>query len=122
MVCRPSRSPCRERPRAIDALNLTADETRDLCADDASATVFAPKERLILRLCDELHATANVSDELWTALAREWSPEQLVELVVLAGHYHAISFATNAFRLPLEPLGARFPPAEERPAGKLEKT
>ena len=47
-------------------------------------------------------------------------PEQLVELVVLAGHYHAISFATNAFRLPLEPLGARFPPAEERPAGKLE--
>jgi alkylhydroperoxidase family enzyme len=90
-------------------VNLTADETRDLCADDVSTTVFAPKERLLLRLCDELHATANVSDELWTALAREWSPEQLVELVVLAGYYHAISFATNAFRLPLEPFGARFP-------------
>lgn len=90
-------------------VNLTADETRDLCADDASATVFAPKERLLLRLCDELHATANVSDELWTALAREWSPEQLVELVVLAGYYHAISFATNALRLPREPFGARFP-------------
>jgi hypothetical protein len=37
----------------------------------------------------------------------EWSPEQLVELVVLAGYYHLIAFATNALRLPLEPAGAR---------------
>jgi hypothetical protein len=28
--------------------------------------------------------------------------------VALAGYYHAISFVTNAFRLPLEPFGARF--------------
>jgi alkylhydroperoxidase family enzyme len=89
-------------------VGLTADETRDLCAADPDATVFGPRERLLLRLCDELHATANVGDALWSALAAEWSPEQLVELVALAGYYHAISFATNALRLPLEPFGARF--------------
>ena len=89
-------------------VGLTADETRDLCAEDPRTTVFAPRERLLLQLCDELHATANVSDALWTALAKEWSPEQLVELVVLAGYYHLIAFATNALRLPLEPSGARF--------------
>jgi len=91
-------------PRA----GLTADETRDLCAEDPEATVFGPQERLLLRLCDELHATATVGATLWSALAAEWSAEQLVELVVLAGYYHLIAFATNAFRLPLESFGARF--------------
>jgi 4-carboxymuconolactone decarboxylase len=87
---------------------LSAEETRDLCAEDPETTVFAPKERLLLRLCDELHATATVADALWGQLAAAWSPEQLVELVVLAGYYHAIAFVTNALRLPLEPFGARF--------------
>jgi alkylhydroperoxidase family enzyme len=89
-------------------INLTDDERRDLCAADPGGTVFDARERLLLQLCDELHATATVSDALWAALAAEWSPEQLVELVVLAGYYHAISFATNALRLPLEPFAARF--------------
>jgi len=31
------------------------------------------------------------------------------QLVALTGFYELISFATNAFRLPLEPYGARFP-------------
>src|SRR5262249_21340374 len=50
---------------------LTADEVRDLCADDVDATVFSPRDRLLLALCDELHATARVSDALWAALAAE---------------------------------------------------
>lgn len=89
-------------------VGLTPEETRDLCADDPNVTVFAPRERLLLRLCDELHATATVGDELWGALSAEWGAEQLVELVVLAGYYHAIAFATNALRVPLEAFGARF--------------
>jgi alkylhydroperoxidase family enzyme len=91
-------------------VGLTPDETRDLCAEDPRATAFAPREQLLLRLCDELHATATVTDALWAELVAGWSPEQLVELVVLAGYYHAIAFATNALRLPLEPFGARFVP------------
>lgn len=89
-------------------VGLTAEEVRDLCADDPDATVFCERERLLLKLCDELHATSNVSDALWAALATEWSPEQLVELVVLVGQYHLISFATNALRLPPESFAARF--------------
>jgi len=90
-------------------VKLTDAEIRDLCVADPDATGFSPRDRLLLALCDELHATANVSDALWAALAAEWSPAQLVELVVLAGFYHLISFATNAFRVPLEPFAARFP-------------
>ena len=70
---------------------------------------FAPRERLLLRLVDELHDTARVSDALWGELAAEWSAAQLVELIALAGFYHLVSFLTNALRIPREAYGARFP-------------
>jgi alkylhydroperoxidase family enzyme len=92
-------------------VKLTPDEQRDICAEDPDTTVFSSRERLLLKLCDELHATSNVGDVLWAALVGEWSSEQLVELIILSGYYHAISFATNALRLPLESFGARFPTA-----------
>src|SRR5579862_4246323 len=90
-------------------VGFTPEEVRGLCADDPETSPFPAKERLLLRLCDELHATSTVGDALWADLASEWTPVQLVELVVLAGYYHAISFATNALRVPLEGFAARFP-------------
>jgi alkylhydroperoxidase family enzyme len=84
-------------------------EIAGLCSDDVEATPFEPREKLLLRLCDELHATATLSDELWEKLTAEYTSEQLIELVVLAGLYHVISFATNALRIPNEAFGARFP-------------
>jgi alkylhydroperoxidase family enzyme len=71
--------------------------------------VWSAKDRLAVRLVDELHDSSRISDGLWDELRRHWSDEQLVELVVLVGFYHTISFATNAFRLPLEEHAARFP-------------
>jgi 4-carboxymuconolactone decarboxylase len=90
-------------------IGLTEQETRDLCAADLESTAFAARDRALLRLADSLHDRADVDDDLWSELARHWSPAELVELVVLAGYYHAVSFATNAFRVPLEPFAARFP-------------
>jgi len=81
---------------------LTAAEIADLRAE--TPTVFAPRELLLLRLCDELHATSTLGDTLWAELAAAYTPEQLVELVALAGYYHTIAFVTNAFRIPLEPF------------------
>jgi alkylhydroperoxidase family enzyme len=88
---------------------LTPEEVRGLCTDDPEATPFSPRERLLLRLCDTLHASATVPDTLWAELVKEWSPAQLLELLVLAGYYHTISYVTNALRLPLESFAARFP-------------
>jgi alkylhydroperoxidase family enzyme len=88
-------------------VGFTAEETRALCSDDPG-DAFGPRERLLLSMCDRLHADAGIDDALWAALAREWTPEQLVELVMVAGFYHMIAFATNALRLPLEPFAARF--------------
>ncbi len=58
-------------------------------------SAFPPRERLLLRLVDELHDTAQVSESLWQELRAEWTDEQLVEAVVLVGRYHLISFVTN---------------------------
>lgn len=89
----------------------TADERRASVRDDAAAPCWAPDEALIVRLADALHDAGDVDDALWQALGRAFTEEQLVELVMLGGLYHAVSFSLNAFRVPLEPSAPRFPPA-----------
>lgn len=76
-------------------------------ASDGSA--LEPRDRLLVRLCDELHDTATVADALWQQLAQHWSAAQLIELLMLAGWYRAISYVCNAAKVPLESWGARFP-------------
>ena len=65
-----------------------------------------------MRLADELHDTASVSDELWTELDGIFEPDQIVELLVLIGFYHTISFVTNGLSIDLEESGERFPAAD----------
>lgn len=78
------------------------------CAD-ADDPRWSPRDRLLIRLVDALHERAALPDALWDALRPHWSDEQLIELVVLAGFYHTIAFVTNAFAIPPEEFGARFP-------------
>jgi alkylhydroperoxidase family enzyme len=70
---------------------------------------LTPRDRLLVQMVDELHDKATVGDALWQRLAATWSRAQLVELLMLAGWYHAISYVCNAARVPLEKWGARFP-------------
>ena len=72
--------------------------------------VWSERERTLIRLVDELHDTSALSDALWAELRSHWSDEQLVELVVLAGFYHTISFIVNGLGVELEPGAPRFPP------------
>ncbi len=71
--------------------------------------LWSLRDRLLIRLVDELHEQATLSDELWSALRPLWSDEQLIEGIVLAGFYHTISFVTNALAIPLEASADRFP-------------
>jgi 4-carboxymuconolactone decarboxylase len=92
-----------------ERVGFTKEEIAGTYAADPAASGLAPREQLLLRLVDELHDTARVNDGLWHELRAAWNEDQLIELVTLVGFYHLISFATNAFRIPLEPYGARFP-------------
>jgi 4-carboxymuconolactone decarboxylase len=60
-------------------------------------------------MVDAPHDMSKISDGLWSEMEMRWSPEQLFELLILAGWYQAISFFANGVRVPLEPRGIRFP-------------
>ena len=73
-----------------------------------------------MRLADELHETARLGDELWAELARCWSEEQLLELLLVAGFYHLVAFTVNALEMPPEPWAQRFPGAAATPSKEAD--
>jgi alkylhydroperoxidase family enzyme len=87
---------------------LTPDQIHATVKGGADERVWDRRDALILRLADALHESATIEDELWSELKAEFTDAQLLELIVLAGFYHTVSFLTNALRLPLEPGAARF--------------
>jgi 4-carboxymuconolactone decarboxylase len=88
---------------------LDAAQIEATALGNASASCWAPRQGLLIALVDALHDHASLPDTLWSALAASWSEEQLIELVLLAGYYHAVSFLTNAFRIEAEPYGRKLP-------------
>ncbi len=69
-------------------------------------------DRLLIQMVDELHDSGRLSDELWSKMTVRWTPEQLLNLLVLAGWYHAISFVANGAAVSLEEFAVRFPSSE----------
>ena len=76
---------------------------------EATAPCWSDEERAVIRLADQLHRTSRVDDDAWQTAAAHFAPDQLVELVTLAGLYHAVSFMVNAFGVQLEPSAPTFP-------------
>jgi 4-carboxymuconolactone decarboxylase len=91
------------------AVGLDDAQLAATAAGDASDPAWSERDALLVRLADELHDRAAVSDGLWAELAARWTAPQLVELLVLAGWYRLISYVLNGARVALEPWGARFP-------------
>ena len=92
-------------------VGLTEAHLHSLVHGEAEDPCWNGGERLLIRMCDELHGTCSLSDQLWTELRVEYSEEAILELLMLAGYYRTISYLANALALPLEAFGARFPVA-----------
>jgi hypothetical protein len=73
-------------------------------------TIWPEGDADLIRLADELHEQATVTDPLWAELAQHRTVEQLLEMIALCGYYHSISFTANAARLAPEAFAARFTP------------
>jgi len=87
---------------------LTQEQVRATVHGDANDPVWSDDERLLIRMVDELHDSASISDELWSGLAAAFSVEQILELIALVGFYHAVSFFANGLKLPPEVWSAPF--------------
>ena len=91
-----------------EAAGLTAEQNTALADPGAGDAALTARDRLLVRMVDELHDSGTVSDALWPQLAGSWDTQQLLELLLLAGWYHAIAYVCNAARVPLETWAPRW--------------
>jgi len=97
-------------------VSLSAAQIASLAHGRASDPCWADeRDRLLIEAADALHERADIDDELWHRLARQFTEEQLLDLPMLAGWYHAISFTANAARVAGEDGAPRFADARETP-------
>jgi 4-carboxymuconolactone decarboxylase len=94
-----------------ESVGLTADALRATATGAADDPAWNERDALLVRLADELHHTAHVSDGLWTALSRHWDTPQLIELLIIPGAYRIIAYVANGAQVALEEWAKRFPDA-----------
>ena len=82
-------------------VGLTAKEVAWLA--DVGEPKWSKKDAALVAMVDELCYEDAVSDATWALLAKQWSEEQLLELLVLAGYYRLVSGVLNGAGVALEP-------------------
>lgn len=91
-----------------DRVGLTEDQKRSVTHGSPGDPCWPSDEAALLAAVDELHDDADVSDATWAELSLVMTDEQLLDVLMLAGWYHAIGYAANAGRVDLEDGVARF--------------
>lgn len=86
-------------------------ELRSLVHGGADDSCWCANERALLRLCDSLHATSDIDDRLWDELTARFTPEAIIESVMLAGFYRTVSYLVRTLKLPNESFAVPFPAA-----------
>lgn len=76
--------------------SLAGGHPQDPCWPDST-------DQTVLRAVDALCATGDLDDTTWATLVQTTGENGAVELILVCGWYHAISFTVRALRLPLEP-------------------
>ena len=92
-----------------ERVGLDRNQVRSLTHGSASDPCWTDeRDRTLIEATDALHDGADLDDDLWQRLRAHLSEEQALDLFMLAGWYHAISYAANAARVELEPGAPRF--------------
>lgn len=80
----------------------------------ADASPWSEADTALIRAVDELMARHRIGAETWDALAAHFAPNQLVDLLLLAGNFTMIAWVLNGLEIPPEP---GVDPLPERPTG-----
>jgi 4-carboxymuconolactone decarboxylase len=108
--------------QGVTTAELTALARRDDPAEDESASLgWTPLELAALRAVDETAAAGAVSDATWEALEGGLSESELIELLMLIGHYQMLTGVLGSLRVQLEPsaraVARRVPGGPDLPGG-----
>ncbi len=88
--------------------SLEDDQIRSLTHGSSADTCWSDRDRLLIAAADGLHDDAQLDDDLFAELDSTFSDAELLDLMMLAGWYHAISSAANGAQIALEPDVPRF--------------
>ena len=95
--------------RFATRVGLDDTQVRSLTHGTASDPCWTEEgERVLIELVDQLHDLSDVDDALWQRLAACYEPPQLLDLLLLCGWYHAISFVARVARVAPEPGAPSF--------------
>ncbi len=92
-----------------DAAKFSSDQVADLGTGACQAELWEETEQLLIRCIDQLCQEGRVADADLDAMQNCWSLEQQLEILMLCGTYHTVSFVANTARLANESFGAAFP-------------
>jgi alkylhydroperoxidase family enzyme len=93
-----------------DKADLTSEQIDSLARSSAEDDCWTdPADRAVLNAVDDLYRSHDLGDETWAELVAQIGEDGAVDLVLICGWYHAISFAVRALRLPPEPHTPAFP-------------
>jgi alkylhydroperoxidase family enzyme len=83
------------------AAGLTSEEIERVKAGPDAAG-WDPFDATLLRAADELHVDSVIADETWAALAARYDDRQLIEVPMVVGQYHLVSFTLRSLGVPVE--------------------
>jgi 4-carboxymuconolactone decarboxylase len=63
---------------------------------------WGPDDATLLQAVDDLFENSVVAEATWTALAKKYSTEQMIDLVFTIGQYNLVSWALNSLGVPLD--------------------
>lgn len=83
-------------------LGMSLEEIAAIKDGPDSAFPFSDEDRAVMRGCDELIRTNDLSDATWAALSQYFDRKQMMDFVFTVGQYVMTSWAITAFRMPVE--------------------
>lgn len=91
------------------AAGFTSDQIHATHQAGGDAPCWSAEEGLLIRVVDEICASANLSETTRAEFQSLWTAEQQLEIIALCGTYHTISSVANIARIEAEDFAAKFP-------------
>lgn len=91
-----------------DRVALTPEQVTSVTHGTGDDPCWSRRDALLVRAADALHDASDIDDRLWCELADELSEAELLDLLLLCGWYHAISYVARGARVEPEPGAPRF--------------
>jgi len=102
------------RHRIVGKSAGLTDEEIERITEGPKAAGWGGFDATLLRATDELYYDAFITDATWTALAKRYSQQQLMDVVATVGEYNLVSMLLNSFGVQLEEGVLGFPKGKDK--------